>query len=732
MRRFALLLCSSFVLVFSGDAGAQRRLTLEDVFSADPERRVDFAPALPKVEWLDDQSLLLIESDLEKQKIYLRLDVGSGARTPLFDVERFRRAFAALPGVDEEAAAELSRSTLHFSADHTAALLRWADDLFYYRLGAEEARRLTFDPEPEVGEELSPDGRWVSFIRGYDLYVLELDSGHERRLTAGGNQELLFGRLDWVYQEELYGRGNFKGYWWSPDSRHLVFLRLDESPVREFTVVDHLPIELELEVTNYPKAGSPNPRATLGVVAVGGGATRWLDTTRYETFEHLIVRVGWTPDSKTVVFQVQDREQTWLDLVLAPLAEESTTTLLREESPAFVNVLAEPQWLADGSFLWLSERTGHGHLYHYGRDGGLRSQLTAGDWEVRELYGVSDATGEVYYQGMEHDPIAPHIYRLALAGGERVRISQSEGSHAAQWSPDFERYVDTWSEVAVPPQIRLHGRGGEELRAIAAEPAAELDDFTWGPVEHLEVATRDGFVMEAMLIKPPDFDPAKRYPVLQYNYGGPHSPLVKKAWGGDRYLWSQVLAQMGYVVWICDNRSASGKGIAPTWQAYQRMGVVELRDIEDGVAWLEKQPWVDPERIGIWGWSYGGFLAAYALTHSQSFSMGIAGAPVTDWRLYDSIYTERFMRMPQNNPEGYAETSVLEAAANLHGALLIIHGTTDDNVHLQNSIKLVHELQKAGKDFELMLYPRSRHGFVDREQIEHLYRTMTAFVVENL
>jgi dipeptidyl-peptidase-4 len=246
------------------------------------------------------------------------------------------------------------------------------------------------------------------------------------------------------------------------------------------------------------------------------------------------------------------------------------------------------------------------------------------------------------------------------------------------------------------------------------------------------VPARDGFPMEAVLIKPPDFDPAKRYPVLQYNYGGPHAPVVADAWGGSRYLWHQYLAQRGYVIWMCDNRSASGKGIRPTWEAYRRMGAVELRDIEDGVAWLRQQPWVDPARIGIWGWSYGGFMAAYSLTHSKSFAMGIAGAPVTDWRLYDTIYTERYMRMPQNNPEGYRETSVIEAAADLSGKLLLVHGTIDDNVHLQNTLQLAYELQKADKEFELMLYPKSRHGVRDRKQELHLYRAMTRFVMANL
>ncbi|HVS13077.1 MAG TPA: S9 family peptidase [Thermoanaerobaculia bacterium] len=715
-------------------AQASRQLTLEDLYSPDASRRLELSGTVPRVEWIDDQSWLQRpgNGDDAEDVPWLLVDAADGSARPFFDRDLMAAALAALPGMSEEQARRLARGRFQMSEDRTAALINFASDLFYYRFGDDAARRLTHDPAPEVGEELSPDGRFVSFVRDYDLHLIDLQSGRERALTADGGPELFYGRLDWVYQEEIYGRGNFKGYWWSPDSRHLTYLRLDESPVREFTVVDHIPTELELEVTNYPKAGAPNPTVTLGVVPAVGGETRWIDTTRYAGLEHLIVSVGWTPGSEQVVFQVQDREQRWLDLNLADPGTGSARTLFRETSPAFVAVIDEPRWLADGSFLWLSERTGFQHVYHYEADGTLRRQLTQGEWEARTLYGVDEKNGLVYFEAMEHDPIAPHLYRVPLSGGEPQRLSQRPGSHAAQFSPSFTRYVDTWSDVRTPPQMRLHRSDGRELRVVAENRVPELERFDWGEIERLQVETRDGFAMEAMLIKPPGFDPSRRYPVLQYNYGGPHAPVVRDAWGGTRYLWHQLLAQRGYVIWMCDNRSASGKGIAPTWEAYRRMGVIELRDIEDGVAWLKRQPWVDPERIGIWGWSYGGFMASYALTHSQSFKMGIAGAPVTDWRFYDSIYTERYMGRPQTNEEGYDETSVVEAAADLHGKLLLIHGTMDDNVHLQNTMRLVYELQKAGKDFDLMIYPKSRHGVREPELVYHLQRLMTDFVLENL
>lgn len=707
------------------------RITLEALYSPDSSERVGYSGSVPSLSWADDGSYVERGADGDWRKV----DAVTGATSMAVDMDALRASLADLAGLtDGDVATLVQRAVPGIAGGLDAVLLNHANDLFVVSASG-GAERLTFNAEPEVGEELSPDGRFVSFVRDYNLHLIEVGSGRERALTTDGSSELFYGRLDWVYQEEIYGRGNFKGYWWSPDSSALAFLKLDESPVNEFTVVDHIPTTLDTEVTNYPKAGDPNPKVWLGVVKAVGGDAVWVDTKKYEPIEHLIVRVGWHPSGDHVVFQVQDREQTWLELNMADPASGDTTMLIRETIEAFVQQMGGPSWLPDGSFLWFSERTGFKHLYHYAFDGFdvpvMRHQVTEGDREARTLYGVDD-DGWVYFSGTEHSPIANHVYRVRTDGSGLERLSALEGDHGALFNPALTHYLDTWSNVTTPPQVRLHAADGSEVRVVAENRVAALDDLDLGTVEFLQVPTRDGFLMEAMVIKPPGFDPGKRYPVLQYNYGGPHSPVVRDRWGGARYLWHQMLAQHGYVIWMCDNRSASGKGIKPTWHAYQQMGVVELRDIEDGLDWLRQQSWVDDARLGIWGWSYGGFMASFALTHSKSFKAGIAGAPVTDWRLYDTVYTERYMRMPQNNPEGYDSTSVVKAAGNLHGKLLILHGTMDDNVHFQNSVQLVYELQKAGKDFEFMMYPRSRHGVRQRELAWHLQRTMTDFVLENL
>jgi dipeptidyl-peptidase-4 len=467
-------------------------------------------------------------------------------------------------------------------------------------------------------------------------------------------------------------------------------------------------------------------------VARASGGVRWIDTSKYSGADHLIIGVSWAPDGARIAYQVQNREQTWLDLNLADPTTGSTKTLFRETSKAWVGANGDPIWLSDGGFVWLSERTGFEHAYRYRADGTLAGALTAGPWELRKSYGVDEKTGRFYFGGTEHDPIGGDIYRVGLDGTGLTRLSTSVGTHAAVFNPSHSLYIDTWSDVSTPPKVRLHSSDGTLVRVIDNGEVPALKEYRLSMPEFVHVTTKDGFVLEAMLIKPPDFDPARKYPVYQHTYAGPSAPTVRNAWAGTTGLFHQLLAQRGIVVWICDNRSASGKGLESAWVAYKRLGESELADIEECLGWLKTQPWVDSTRIGLNGWSYGGFMTAYALTHSSSFAMGIAGGSVVDWREYDSIYTERFMMLPKNNPDGYQRTAPLKAAANLHGQLLLIHGTMDDNVHMANTMQFAYELQKAGKPFELMLYPQSRHGVTDPLLMKHLHERMLDFTLRTL
>ncbi|HVF48840.1 MAG TPA: S9 family peptidase [Pyrinomonadaceae bacterium] len=730
---FSALLLS--LLVLAADARAQDKLlTIDDIY--DPARRVKFdGDPVTGLVWLKDGvHYLQSREGGAGGKQLMRVNAVTGNAAPFYDAAKMERALAALAGFKAEDARRLARESSYLlNAAQTAALINHANDLFYYSFGSDRAVRLTNSPEEEVGEEFSPDGEFVSYVRDSNLYVVEVDTQRERALTNDGGPKTLNGRLDWVYQEEIYGRGNFKGYWWSPDSKRLVYLRIDESPVHPYTVVDHIPHIQDLEVTAYPLAGDPNPKVKLGIVDAVGGATRWVDTLKYETGEFLIVRVGWTPDSRKVVYQLQDREQTTLDLNYAAPADGATSTILHETSKAWVEPNDEsPTWLRDGSFLWLSDRTGQRHIYHYAADGKLIRRVTDGRWDVRSLGGVDETKGFIYFSASEHSPISDDAYRIKLDGTGLTRLTATEGQHRAVFNPTNTHFIDYWSDVNTPAQVRLHSADGRVVRTIDENRVEALRQYRLGKPEFLQVKTRDGFDMEAMIIRPPDFDPSKKYPVLTFTYAGPQSSQVRNRWGSTGYMWHQMLAQKGYVIWVCDNRTASNKGVETAWPLYQNFGELELRDLEDSLAWLKTQPYIDGSRIGIWGWSFGGYMTAYALTHSKTFKLGIAGAPVTDWRLYDTIYTERYMKTPQRNPAGYERSSVLRAAKDLHGKLLLLHGTVDDNVHLQNTIQFAYELQKAGKQFQLMTYPKQRHGFRDPLLIKHMRTLMTDFITTNL
>jgi dipeptidyl-peptidase-4 len=727
-----IVLSLLLILVCFPAFGQNKLLTIDDIF--DPAKRVNFSGTVPTFRWLKDGKHYLLTNDPSKKDVprLQKVDAVTGETTPFFDSSRMQSAFSSL-GITAENAKQLSnRSSYLMNGTETAFLINSANDLFYYELNTGKATRLTNNPAEEVGETFSPDGKMVGFVRGNNMYVLDLSSGKERQLTTDGSEKILNGRLDWVYQEELYGRGNFEAYWWSPDSTMLTYLRLDEKPVPIFPVVDHIPIAQDVENTPYPKSGDPNPVVRLGVVNAEGGATRWIDTSRYQPADFLIVRVTWSPDSKKVVYQAQNREQTYLDLNFADARDGKSNTAFHETSKAWVEAIENPAWLKDGSFLWQSEKSGWRHLYHYSPDGKLICAVTDGNWEVRNLEGVDEDKGLVYFTGTEHSQIAPQAYRIKLDGSGLTRLTQTEGAHTVDVSPTFNLFIDRWSDVNTPTQVQLFGVDGKRVRVIDENKVQALSQYKLGKTELLQVKTRDGFVMEAMMIKPPDFDASKKYPVMQFTYSGPHAPQVRNGWGGSTFMWHQLLAQKGYIIWVCDNRTASGKGVESTWPVYQNFGELELRDLEDGLTWLKSQPYVDGSRIGIWGWSYGGFMTSYALTHSKSYKIGIAGGTVSDWRNYDSIYTERYMKTPQNNPEGYKKSSPVFAAKDLSGKILLIHGAIDDNVHMSNTIQLAYELQKAGKQFELMLYPKSRHGVTDPVLVKHMRAMMTDFILSNL
>lgn len=559
-------------------------------------------------------------------------------------------------------------------------------------------------------------------------------SDKSTKTVAKDDEHHLIGKFDWVYQEELYGRGNFKGYWWQSEGSHIAFLKLDENPLIPFTVMDHLPVHGKSEFTNYPKSGDPNPNVEVGVVDAGNPANvTWVDLSNYKDDEILVSGVTWSGDGTQLMLQVQDREQTWLDFIATDADGKNARVLFRDRTPAWIESPGDPVLLDDGKFLWRSPRTGYSHLYVYDKSGKQISVATEGEWEVRSLIGVDPSKRYCFVTATKDSPLEIHGYRVDLTSGEMVRLTELGSSHSLSFSDDYQYFIDSFSDVSSPTQYALRDQEGTLIRRFNVGSNDAIQYLNVNEPEFVAIKSHNEQPLDAMLIKPPGFDPAKKYPVLVHVYGGPQTPRVKNSFGGANYLWHQMLAQQGYVVCLCDNQSASYRSVKNAWPIHRNLAANEQRDVETGVNWLKRQSWVDGDRIGVWGWSYGGYMTAYLMTHTKMFKMGISGAPVTDWKNYDSIYTERYMGTPQTNPKGYESSSVLYGSAeNLHGKMLIIHGTVDDNVHLNNTLQFVKELQYAGKQFDLMLYPSNRHSIRDKKQAAHMRQLMTEYVLDNL
>ena len=730
-------------LLLTVQAAAQKKpLTIAEIYSGEGWRRLNGSSAammgwVPDGgAWVNDSEYLWpSESAVASTPPWLRVDALTGDSRPLYTPSELEAALIAAGAPAADARAALRERPTIFSADRAAFLLSIANDLYVYDIPTGRSIRLTASADLKQNPTFSPDRRHVAYVKNYDLFVTDLGAPAERRLTTDGSAKLVNGTLDWVYSEELYGRGNHRAFWWSPDSTQLAFLQFDEKAVPEFTLVDDIAYRPTVERWPYPKAGDPNPLVRLGVATVRDATVRWIDTSKYTEF--LIVSVSWTPDARHVVYQIQDRQQTWLELNRADAQIGAGTTLLRESGKPWVeryqDPSVEPIWLRDGSFLWLSERNGWRHIYRYSAAGALIGQITHGEWEIRTTHGL-DASGVwIYFTSTRHSAIGLDLDRVHVNGGNPERVSAASGTHRVFLNRPATLFLDSWSDVNTPPQVRLHrAPTGNIARIVDANEVPALEEHSLVRPELLQIRTRDGFVLEAMMIKPPGFNPSKRYPVYHFTYGGPHIQTVLNRWGFTDFLFHQLLAQHGIIVWLCDNRTASGKGMASAWPAYGNLGAVELKDMEDGLEWLKQRPYVDSSRIGIAGSSYGGFMALYALTHSRAFAMGIAEGAVSDWRNYDTIYTERYMGLPKDNAEGYRRASPRFSASDLHGNLLLVHSALDDNVHPQNAMQFAYELQKAGKPFRMMIYPQSAHGVADQPVVRHLRQMMLDFTMQNL
>ena len=716
------------------------KLTLEAITGSAPLSgptltKPQIAPDGTRVTFLrgkdrDRNRLDLWEYDIASGQTRLLVDssVVLPGEEVLSDEEKARRErqrIAALSGIVD----------YQWSPDGKALLFPLGGELYFYDLtksGRDAVRKLTNGGGFATDPKISPKGGFVSFIRDRNLWAIDLTSGEEVQLTRDGSDTIGNGVAEFVADEEM---DRHTGYWWAPDDAAIAFARIDETPVPVQKRYEVYPDRTEVVEQRYPAAGDHNVRVQLGVIAPKTGARpQWIDLGKDPDI--YLARVDWR-DPQRLTFQRQSRDQKKLELIETTLTNGTQRTLVTETSTTWVPLHNDLRFLEDGRFLWSSERSGFEHLYIASEDGSTLTALTQGEWVVDGLLAIDETAGLAYVSGTRDGATEAHVYAVPLSGGEPRRLTQAPGMHAATFARNASVFVDSWSSDTTLPQIELFKADGTKLATLlvndvsdATHPYAKYR-AAHQPTAYGTLTAADGTTpLHYSLIKPAGFDPKKQYPVVVFVYGGPAAQTVTRAWPGrSDSFFNQYLAQQGYVVFSLDNRGTPRRGAAFGGALYGKQGTVEVDDQLRGVAWLKSQAFVDPARIGVYGWSNGGYMTLMLLAkHSEAYACGVAGAPVTDWALYDTHYTERYMDLPKANEAGYREASVFTHVDGIGaGKLLLIHGMADDNVLFTNSTKLMSELQKRGTPFELMTYPGAKHGLRGSDLL-HRYRLTEDFL----
>ncbi len=709
---------------------AGERLTVEEIFGGSTLSPDRFEMA----GWLGPDRLTFIERDSASGVHDLwAADATTGRRTLLL------KGAALVP---EGSTQPIDMEQVRWSADQKRILIytnsqkvwrqRTKGIYWVYDFDAKSLTPVSTRPGWQMFAKFSPSGDRVAFVRDRDLWVTDLATGAETRLTTSGERGLINGTFDWAYEEELDLRD---GWRWSPDGKRIAFWQLDPSEVRDFFLISLDSLYPRLDTIPYPKAGERNSTARVGVVPAGGGDVTWMQTG--DDPDVYLARMDWAASPSELVIQRMNRHQNRIDVLLADAATGAVRTLLSDTDSAWVDVDDDLTWIRGGrQLVWSSEKDGWNHLYLYDRSGKLVRKLTPGPWEVTAFYGIDPSEKWAYYQGTAAGPTERQIYRVPLAGGSPQRLTEEPGTHSAAFGPHMRYAVETFSAFGTPPVYRLDRADGTVVRTLLDNGAVRrrLAAHDLGSARFFRLPTPRGDTLNAWMIRPPDFDASKTYPVLMYVYGGPGSQMVTDAWGGDRWLWHEMMAEKGYVVVSVDNRGTGARGRDFKKQTYLDLGALEAADQVAAARWIGSQPWADASRIGIWGWSYGGYMTLVSLESGGSvFRTGLAVAPVTDWHFYDSIYTERFMRTPEENPEGYLRSAPLKHVDRIDSDLLLVHGTGDDNVHVQNSYRLIDAMVAADIPFDLMIYPGRTHAISEKPGTRvHLYQKMTAWLDTHL
>lgn len=660
------------------------------------------------IKWTDDSHMLLRLIDKEGNPVISDYNCKTGKSVTVTDYKSEMQTIRELLPKGDRQSADIA-----ISDDMQALVISHGNDLWYYSAVDSMGRKLTDNPAMEVNVKFAPDGKKIAYTKDKDLYVYEFDKGMETRLTFDATDKIYNGWASWVYFEEILGRGSrYAAFWWSPDSEHIAYLHSDDNTVPVYllnALEDTDGARGRIETTHYPKAGDPNPKVKMGIVRTATAKTTWVKTD--ENIDQYIAWPSWTPDGSKLMIQVLNRDQNDMRFILADPATGDYTEVYRETRPTWVDFFEDIHVMKDGSgFIVRSYRNDWFNLYYYGWDGALKSQITNFDWKVTAIVRVDESSKEIYFNGTGPDALENHLYRVRLDGTRLLKVTSGEGSHSASVSPGGSWFLDTWSSINNPGGMDLIDRKGKVTRNIHKEEMPLFDAAKHQKNELVKIMTSDGlFNMPALITFPINFDPSKKYPVIFTIYGGPDAGSIRNRWQSPDPRW---YALNGIITINVDHRGSGTFGKKGLDYIHRCLGKWEMSDYQDAVKWLRQQTWADASRMGVTGGSYGGYVTCMALTAGADYwTHGIADYSVTDWRLYDNVYTERYMDTPEDNPEGYKNGSALTYAGNLKGSLLIRHGDLDDNVHMQNTIWLISKLQDLNKPFEMMIYPGERHGW---------------------
>jgi dipeptidyl-peptidase-4 len=697
---YALALMSLFS---SLSAQEKKKLTYDQIFKGAEPR---LTKSLPNITgWMDDSHYLELkkkEGD-DRAKVY-SVDVKTGEESVYSDLEQYKTLVDSGISVSNPASRNKSSTRLIYVKD---------GDLYFLDVQKKEFRRLTKTEASEKNATLSADGSGVAFTRDRNLFSIDVNTGKEFQYTTDASDVVYNGWSSWVYMEEVLGRATqYKAFWWSPDGKRLAFFRFDDTPVPVFPLLNAEGVHGSVENQRYPKAGDPNPEVRVGIVPVGGGSVAWADFNQKD--DQYFGTPFWALDSRQLVVQWMNRGQDTLKLYSIDPATGKKQQIYVEHQPSWVDWFASVYFLRNGSgFIINSDKDGWHHLYLHGMDGTLKTQITHGKWNVVDLLFMDESARLVYFTAKKESSTRTDFYKISIGGGAPVRLSFGEYTHSIELSPMAGYFITTCSNISTPPSMALLNTSGEVIRELGNSKMSEFDNYILGKTELFRVQTPDGYNLPVSWTLPTDFDPNKKYPVLISVYGGPDRASVSDSWQGMRPQW---WAMEGIIQMSMDHRGSDHFGKESIALMHRHLGKWEMNDYIEVVKWLRTQPFIDSTKICITGSSYGGYVTCMALTYgAEYFTHGVASLSVTDWRLYDSHYTEMFMDTPAENPEGYEEGSVMTYASKYKGMLMIMHGTMDDNVHMQNTMQLVAALEDQNKHFELMIYPGGRHGWGGRK-----------------